>query len=107
MALKMMRSRLAPALTSRVAYPEKRAEAFYLSPAYKAWATAVKTRDGFKCQDVGPHSGALVADHVEERRDGGAEYDVSNGLTRCMACSNRKTSAARARRLGLELGGRG
>ncbi len=100
MGLKLVRPKLATARTTRVSYPDKKVELFYQSPEHKAWALAVKTRDGFQCQDVGPHSGALVADHVDERRDGGAEFDVGNGLTRCMACSNRKTAAARRARLG-------
>jgi hypothetical protein len=41
----------------------------------------------------------LHADHIIERRDGGALLDIRNGLCRCVSCHVRKTNAERARRL--------
>lgn len=95
MGLKQVRSGIASAKPARLAFQEKKADPFYLSAAFKAWAIAVKTRDEFKCRGAGPHNGPLIADHIHERRDGGAELDVANGMTLCAACHSRKTAEAR------------
>ena len=98
MALKLVRAKVRTARLTRVRYPEKTADPHYLSPEHKAWREAVLRRDGYRCQDAGPHGGPLHADHVVERSDGGADLDVANGLTRCQACHNRKTARERSMR---------
>lgn len=40
----------------------------------------------------------LIADHIKERQDGGALYDVNNGQALCPTCHGRKTSEARRQR---------
>jgi 5-methylcytosine-specific restriction endonuclease McrA len=67
----------------------------YQTKAYKLWRIAVLKRDGFRCTDPlcetpdRGFGGRLIADHVEKRRDGGADL-VSNGRTRCPKCHNQR-----------------
>ena len=64
---------------------------------------AVKHRDGFTCQTCGARDVRLLADHIIEIDDGGAPLDVTNGMTLCIACHNKKTTqAAQSRRGRLE-----
>jgi 5-methylcytosine-specific restriction enzyme A len=55
---------------------------------------AVEHRDGFTCQKCGTRDVRLVADHIIQIDDGGAPLDLTNGMTLCMACHNRKTAPA-------------
>lgn len=82
---------------ARVAPKER--EDFYVSPGYKAWRAEVLRRANFTCQGTGPHNGFLHADHIVERRDGGAELDPANGQALCTACHNRKTAEERSHRM--------
>lgn len=84
----------------------KRADPFYLSPAWRGFSTAIKRQRGYRCEGAG-HEGdpdmtmtprALIADHIVERRDGGADLDPLNIQLLCAACHARKTAAARAAR---------
>lgn len=93
MALKVERLPLAPVRAA----PGKTTAAVYRTAEYRRWAGAVKARDGFACRDCGSRR-SLIADHVIEIEDGGAPFDVENGLTRCAACHGRKTAAARLAR---------
>jgi 5-methylcytosine-specific restriction protein A len=71
----------------------------YQSREHQRWAAAVKCRDAFCCQKCGTRTVRLIADHITEIDDGGAPLDVSNGMTLCIACHNRKTAqVAQARR---------
>lgn len=97
--------RIATADTRRVLPPPKRADAELLTPEHRAWREAVLQRAGHRCQDPQhdpqrPRSGVrLYADHIVERRDGGALTDLANGVARCASCHGRKTAAERARRM--------
>jgi len=71
----------------------------YQSSEHQRWAFEVKRRDRFVCQKCGAQDTRLIADHIIEIVDGGAPLDVSNGMTLCIACHNRKTAAARADRV--------
>ena len=83
-----------------IAVPDKRADAFYLSPEWRALMRQIKAARGNWCEDCG--SGHRVAgDHEVEIKDGGAALDERNVRLRCAACHNRKTASARARRAGL------
>jgi len=59
----------------------------------KNWSEAVKVRDNYTCQECG-HQGARRAMHAhhivpfKENRD--LRFVVSNGLTLCAGCHNRK-----------------
>jgi formate-dependent nitrite reductase cytochrome c552 subunit len=82
----------------------KRAAPIYATPEYRAWRAEVIRRSGGRCQDKNhdpqrSRSGKLYADHVKELRDGGAPFDVRNGLARCASCHERKTIEARVARL--------
>lgn len=105
MALKTVRSRLAPAPGPRIKpLPTEGGNnaAHYQSDGHKAWALAVKKRDGFRCVVCGAHGPGvrLIADHVIEIEDGGARFDLDNGACKCLPCHNRKTAVAKAARVG-------
>jgi hypothetical protein len=71
----------------------------YQSSEHQRWSSEVKRHDRYTCQKCGAHDVRLIADHIIEIDDGGASLDVSNGMTLCISCHNRKTAqAARARR---------
>lgn len=96
-------STLAPRLKildTRTARPApKRADAELLTAAHRGWADEVKKRAGFRCEDCGATGVKLYADHVKERRDGGAPLDPTNGRCRCGSCHGRKTARERAARM--------
>lgn len=86
----------------RLCPPPKLADPFYLSPEWRRFASDMKRHRGNCCEDCG-RSGKergvkLIADHVIERRDGGAEFDPMNIRIRCMPCHNAKTAKAKAER---------
>lgn len=95
-----------PVLDTRIAPPPpKVGEAHYGTADHKLWAATVKRRAGGRCQDPEHPAGADrqaddgIADHIHERRDGGAALDLANGLWRCRRCHGRKTMAERAKRM--------
>ena len=104
MALKLIEPRIKARAASRVRMLPTEGganAAHYQSDGHKAWAAAVKRRDGYRCVVPGCDSkGRVIADHIVEITDGGARFDPSNGETLCIACHNRKTAAAKAKRLG-------
>lgn len=99
----MIRIRQAPPLVApaapRVAPAVKTTDPFYLSPPWRALVSAIRRQRGLRCEACGrdcrsdPRS--LIADHVVERRDGGADLDPLNIRLLCTPCHNRKTAAAR------------
>lgn len=99
--VQMMRSSI-PVIDARTCPPPPRKAATeLLTPEHKAWALAVKRRAGWRCEDCGASGVQLYADHVHERRDGGALLDLDNGRALCGSCHTRKTATARAARHGL------
>ena len=93
---------------TRTALPEpKRADSDLLTPEHRAWRLAVMQRAGWQCQAIegGVRCGKrspehrLFADHVVERKDGGAATDPANGQALCGAHHQAKTMAARADRM--------
>lgn len=91
------------ARTQALVPPLKTVDPIYRTPEYAAWRQAVIARAGGRCQDPecrAPHRRGqrLYADHVVELKDGGAPFDVSNGMARCGASHTRKTARARAAR---------
>lgn len=99
--LTMLRPRVATLDTSIAAPPPKTADSHYGTPEHKAWVRQVITRAGGHCQGQGcTRSGVrLFADHIVEKRDGGALLDPANGQALCGSCHTRKTNRERARRI--------
>ena len=101
--LRLFRPRVA-IVDTRIARTIKGTDPHYLTAEHRAWRAAVIARAGGRCQDPACNAPnrpgvRLFADHVVELRDGGAPYDLANGLARCGACHSRKTVAERARRM--------
>ena len=79
----------------------KRTDPFYGTAEYAQWAEDVKKRDGYKCVDPdcpGHHypGQKVYADHIKRWQDGGAKYDIKNGITRCASSHTTKTNRDRA-----------
>jgi 5-methylcytosine-specific restriction endonuclease McrA len=83
---------------ARVAPPVKVAEAFYLSAEWRAFSREIVRQRGRRCESCGTKGGRLIADHIEERRDGGADFDPLNIQVLCPVCDNRKRAKAAAAR---------
>lgn len=86
----------------RLRPPAKIADPFYLSPEWKQLASDTKRQRGYRCDgcdgDFSKRKRQLIADHIIERKDGGAELDPLNIQCLCMACHNKKTAHARLAR---------
>jgi 5-methylcytosine-specific restriction enzyme A len=73
---------------------------------YKYWRAEVLRRAGYRCEAVDnglrcPRAAPrarLYADHIVERRDGGALFDPANGQALCGSHHVAKTARARAGR---------
>lgn len=77
--------------------PPKVADRHYQTAEHRAWAAEVIRRAGGLCQSCGEPR-RLIADHVQELRDGGAALDLDNGRALCWPCHTTKTAAVRAAR---------
>lgn len=79
----------------------KQPDAELSTEAHRKWRQEVLRRANFACQKCGASGSTnrLYADHIKERRDGGALLDVSNGQCLCPPCHQKKTAAERARRM--------
>lgn len=93
-------------LDTRTARPApKQADPELLTPEHKAWRQEVLKRAGWKCQAPGRTAHGrrggvrLYADHIVERRDGGAPLDPGNGQALCPRHHAKKTAQARAARM--------
>lgn len=90
----------------RVQSPPKVVEAFYQTVEYREWREAVIARAGRRCEAV-ENGGRcwkaeprhrMFADHIVERKDGGAPFDPGNGQCLCGAHHSLKTAEAKAAR---------
>ncbi len=97
-----------PVLDLRTARPApKTADRELLTGDHRAWREAVLQRAGYRCEwhgqgvrcDRTAPMHRMFADHVVERRDGGAAFDVSNGQCLCGSHHGLKTFRERARRM--------
>ncbi len=84
--------------------PPKQADAELQTAEHRAWRLAVLNRAGWRCEECGKQGGrgsktVLYADHIVERRDGGAPLDPANGRCLCASCHVKKTATARGRRI--------
>jgi len=85
------------AAPSLVKAAPKLAEPFYQSRAWRELVARVKRLRGGWCERCGSKH-RVIADHVVERKDGGAELDEANIELLCARCHNTKTAKARAER---------
>jgi 5-methylcytosine-specific restriction protein A len=102
---------MAPAIrvidTRTVKVAPKVADAELLSPEHRVWRAQVLRNAGYRCEatDQGQRcpkaapTHRMFADHIRERRDGGAPFDPHNGQCLCGSHHTKKTAAARVRRL--------
>ena len=85
----------------------KRADPELLTPEHRAWRLAALRAAHWRCQWPGCEARGgtggvtLIADHIEERSDGGALLDPSNAQVLCPEHHALKSADARARRHGL------
>jgi 5-methylcytosine-specific restriction protein A len=103
-------SRLKPANQYAAKPPEKTREAFYGSPEFREWRAAVFTRAGGRCEWPGctkskAKGDRMYADHIHERKHGGADLDPVNGQCLCHAHHEAKRAIARKQWLEEGIGG--
>lgn len=104
--IRMLTPRIGTLDTRTARVPPKQADPYYLTPQHRAWARDVIDRAGGRCEAIDEATGErctkaepyhrMFADHVEERRDGGA--DLGQGKCMCGSHHTEKTTAARAAR---------
>ncbi|WP_206185850.1 HNH endonuclease [Sphingosinicella sp. BN140058] len=94
--------RLQP-LAPKVKAPIKVVEPFYQSKAWRELVARIKRERGNHCERCGSTK-RVIADHKQERKDGGADLDPANIELLCFDHHQRKTAKARAARA---LGGQG
>lgn len=87
-----------------VAPAPKFVDPFYQSSEWRAFVARLVRERGRVCEDRAcdgaTHAPGMrvFADHLVERKDGGADFDPDNVLLRCGASHSRKTAATRAAR---------
>jgi 5-methylcytosine-specific restriction protein A len=91
--------RLTPLDTRRVKPAPKAVAPFYTTPQYRVWREEVIRRAQGRCQECRREASRLFADHIVEVKDGGAPYDLANGVGLCGSCHTRKTARVRVERL--------
>src|SRR5262245_58953732 len=94
---------------SAIVVPTKQREAIYGSSDYLQWRKLVIARAHGQCEAVLPNGWRclngvagryrLFADHIVELKDGGAPFDVNNGMCLCASHHQTKTMDERRRRL--------
>lgn len=106
--LTTMKPKLATMDSRTVRPPPKVADEELRSPEHHAWRAQVLRMAGHRCQATEGGKRCTVAapvrlfaDHIIERQDGGALYDVRNGQCLCGRHHTLKTMKARAQRHGL------
>jgi 5-methylcytosine-specific restriction protein A len=85
------------ALPAKVKAAPKMAEPFYQSREWRSLVASIKRERGAWCERCGSRD-RVIADHIVERKDGGADLDPSNIELLCGKHHAAKTAAARARR---------
>lgn len=77
----------------------KTAEAFYLSPEWRALMKRIIAKRGRRCEECERTGTRIFGDHIIELKDGGAPLDEANVMCRCGSCHTKKTVVARAARM--------
>src|SRR5262249_45988520 len=102
--LRTLKSSRLKHLDTRTTLPmPKEVDEFYRSSPWLELLARIIAKRGRRCEDPkcetpnGPWP-RIIGDHVEERRDGGADLDETNVMLRCIVCHNRKTADVRAAR---------
>lgn len=98
---------LVPRSSGFTVRPEPKAvDPYYLTDEHRAWREQVIRNandrcqwieNGVRCSKAAPKH-RMFADHVRERRDGGAPFDPANGQCLCGRHHSLKTAKARAQR---------
>ncbi|MFY9294007.1 MAG: HNH endonuclease signature motif containing protein [Methylorubrum rhodinum] len=101
--LATLRPRLAAVDMVRTKLPPKVADPELQTAEHRIWRAAVIANAGGRCQwPEGCEKAAprhrMFADHIRERKDGGAHYDPANGQCLCGQHHSLKTARERARR---------
>jgi 5-methylcytosine-specific restriction protein A len=95
-------------LDTRTTRPSPRQmDPVYNKPEFQLWRARVVERAGYRCEAVdngdrcskAQPEHRVYADHIIELRDGGQPFDLNNGQCLCASHHEKKTVAARARRL--------
>lgn len=98
MALRSAPSRIT-GVPARVVSAPKMVDEFYSSPAWRALVADRKLDPDYVQAKARTKRGErLILDHVDERRDGGADLDPANTQWLTFSEHQVKTAAARARR---------
>lgn len=99
--VQFLRPKLKAAEFRTVIPPKKAKDAEISTDAHRKWRGEVLQRAGFRCEKCGAagSENRLYADHIVERRDGGALLDPKNGMALCASCHSKKTASARAKRM--------
>lgn len=97
--LKALGSRVG-SMPGKVQAAPKVAEGFYSSPAWRGLVADIKRARGARCQRAGCSTPThrIIADHIVERKDGGADLDANNIELLCFGHHQEKTARARAAR---------
>ncbi|HEX7856104.1 MAG TPA: HNH endonuclease signature motif containing protein [Sphingobium sp.] len=97
--LKAFGSRVGSAAPKLKAAP-KVAEGFYSTPQWRGLVKDIKRMRGNRCERAGctTPTHRVIADHIIERKDGGADLDERNVELLCFTHHARKTAEAKARR---------
>jgi 5-methylcytosine-specific restriction protein A len=87
-------------MPAKVRAAPKTVEGFYSSAAWRGLVADIKLERGARCQRPGctTPTKRVIADHIVERKDGGADLDPSNIELLCFDHHQQKTAAARAAR---------
>ena len=92
-------------IDTRIAAPApKKADPFYLSPAWRTLMRKLTASRGSVCQQCGREGVRLFGDHIHELKDGGAALDPSNIKLLCGSCHTKKTAQVRAARMAERYG---
>lgn len=84
-------------MPAKLAHAPKVAEQFYQSPEWRALVRDIKRQRGAWCERCGS-TDRVIADHIQERKDGGADLDPENIELLCGKHHAAKTAAARGAR---------
>jgi 5-methylcytosine-specific restriction enzyme A len=99
--LTCLKPRVAVLDTRSAKPPEKTADAELLTAEHRAWRRLVIARAGGVCQwpGCGRAEERMFADHIVERKDGGAALDPANGQCLCGKHHSIKTARSRIERM--------